>query len=82
MRQVVRRTLLLAILIALIGSVAGNELAAEVQRINPPGLYKHPAYTRVITARGGTSSLWQGKRRQTWTTNACTREITRPNTWQ
>jgi enamine deaminase RidA (YjgF/YER057c/UK114 family) len=27
--------------------------AAEVERINPPGIYKHPAYTRVITARGG-----------------------------
>src|SRR5262245_23617696 len=54
MRQVVRRTLLLAILIALIGLVAADELAAETQRINPPGLYKHPAYTRVITLRGGT----------------------------
>jgi enamine deaminase RidA (YjgF/YER057c/UK114 family) len=55
MRQVafVRRTLLPAILIALAGLVAGNALAAEVQRINPPGLYKHPAYTRVITSRGG-----------------------------
>ena len=53
MRQVVRRTLLLAILTALIGLVAGDELAAETQRINPPGLYKHPAYTRVITSRGG-----------------------------
>ena len=55
MRQVdfVRRTLLLTILTALVGLVAGNVLAAEVQRINPAGLYKHPAYTRVITSRGG-----------------------------
>ena len=55
MRQValVRRTLLLTILTALVGLAAGNVLAAEVQRINPAGLYKHPAYTRVITSRGG-----------------------------
>ena len=55
MRQVdfVRRTLLLTILTAFVGLVAGNVLAAEVQRINPAGLYKHPAYTRVITSRGG-----------------------------
>jgi 2-iminobutanoate/2-iminopropanoate deaminase len=55
MRQVdfVRRTLLLTILTALVGLVADNVLAAEVQRINPAGLYKHPAYTRVITSRGG-----------------------------
>ena len=55
MRQgaLVRRTLLLTILAALVGLVAGNVLAAEVQRINPAGLYKHPAYTRVITSRGG-----------------------------
>ena len=52
MRQgaLVRRTLLLTILTALVGLVAGNVHAAEVQRINPAGLYKHPAY---------------GKRRQT-----------------
>jgi enamine deaminase RidA (YjgF/YER057c/UK114 family) len=54
MRKLVRRTLLLAILIALIGLMAGDKLVAETQRINPPGLYKHPAYTRVITSRGGT----------------------------
>ena len=55
MRQVaiVKRTLLLTILTALVGLAAGNVLAAEVQRINPAGLYKHPAYTRVITSRGG-----------------------------
>jgi enamine deaminase RidA (YjgF/YER057c/UK114 family) len=54
MRQVdfVKRTLLLTILSTFVGC-AGNVLAADVQRINPPGLYKHPAYTRVITSRGG-----------------------------
>ena len=57
----VRRTLLLAILVALIGLAGGNELAAEVQRINPAGLYKHPAYTRVITARGGTIIFMAGQ---------------------
>ena len=57
----VRRTLLLTILTASVGLVAGNVLAAEVQRINPPGLYKHPAYTRVITSRGGTIIFMAGQ---------------------
>jgi enamine deaminase RidA (YjgF/YER057c/UK114 family) len=56
-----RRTLLLATLIALTGLVAGDVLAADVQRINPPGLYKHPAYTRVITSRGGTIIFMAGQ---------------------
>jgi len=56
-----RRTLLLATLIALTGLVAGDVLAAEVQRINPPGLYNHPAYTRVITSRGGTIIFMAGQ---------------------
>lgn len=52
-----KQTLLAAALIGLITVIAtviaADALAAEVERINPPGLYKHPAYTRVITARGG-----------------------------
>jgi enamine deaminase RidA (YjgF/YER057c/UK114 family) len=48
-----KRTLLAAALIGLITVITADVLAAEVERINPSGLYKHPAYTRVITARGG-----------------------------
>ena len=48
-----KQTLLAAALIGLITVIAADALAGEVERINPPGLYKHPAYTRVITARGG-----------------------------
>jgi enamine deaminase RidA (YjgF/YER057c/UK114 family) len=63
MRQVdfVRRTLLLTILTAFVGLVAGNVLAAEVQRINRTGLYKHPAYTRAITSRGSMITFMAGQ---------------------
>jgi enamine deaminase RidA (YjgF/YER057c/UK114 family) len=30
-----------------------NGLAAEKERINPPGIFKHPNFTRVITVKGG-----------------------------
>jgi enamine deaminase RidA (YjgF/YER057c/UK114 family) len=30
----------------------------ERQHINPPGLYKHPAYTRVISVKGPTRLLF------------------------
>ena len=49
----VARRLLATTLMGLVTMVTTNVFAAEVERINPPGLYKHPAYTRVITARGG-----------------------------
>jgi enamine deaminase RidA (YjgF/YER057c/UK114 family) len=48
-----KQTLLATALIGLITVITADVFAAEVERINPPGLYKHPAYTRVITARGG-----------------------------
>jgi enamine deaminase RidA (YjgF/YER057c/UK114 family) len=48
-----KRASLTALLIGLIIVAATDVPAAEVERINPAGLYKHPAYTRVITARGG-----------------------------
>ena len=28
-------------------------IAAEKERINPPGIFKHPNFTRVITVKGG-----------------------------
>ena len=49
----VARRLLATTLIGLVSMVAANVFAAEVERINPASLYKHPAYTRIITARGG-----------------------------
>jgi enamine deaminase RidA (YjgF/YER057c/UK114 family) len=32
---------------------AANVLAVEKERINPPGVFKHPNFTRVITVKGG-----------------------------
>jgi enamine deaminase RidA (YjgF/YER057c/UK114 family) len=49
----IARRLLAATLMGLVSMAAANVFAAEVERINPADLYKHPAYTRVITARGG-----------------------------
>jgi enamine deaminase RidA (YjgF/YER057c/UK114 family) len=30
-----------------------NAFAVEKERINPPGVFKHPNFTRVITVKGG-----------------------------
>jgi enamine deaminase RidA (YjgF/YER057c/UK114 family) len=49
----VRRISLATVLAGLLSVLSTGVFAAEVERINPPGIYKHPAFTRVITARGG-----------------------------
>src|ERR1700730_13088391 len=48
-----KRISLGTVLVCLLTMLTADVFAAEMERINPPGIYKHPAFTRVITARGG-----------------------------
>jgi enamine deaminase RidA (YjgF/YER057c/UK114 family) len=41
-----------AVLVGVLASPATDVLAAEKERINPPGVFKHPNFTRVITVKG------------------------------
>ena len=41
------------VLACALGWPASSVLAAEKERINPPGVFKHPNFTRVITVKGG-----------------------------
>jgi enamine deaminase RidA (YjgF/YER057c/UK114 family) len=49
----VKRISLATVLACSLTMLIADVFAAELERINPPGIYKHPAFTRVITARGG-----------------------------
>ena len=43
----------LTVLASLLAMLAGVAFAAEKERINPTGVFKHPNFTRVITVKGG-----------------------------
>jgi enamine deaminase RidA (YjgF/YER057c/UK114 family) len=49
----VRRISLATVLAGLLSVLSTDVFAAEVERINSPGIYTHPAFTWVIAARGG-----------------------------
>jgi enamine deaminase RidA (YjgF/YER057c/UK114 family) len=42
-----------AVLAGAAALLSPSALAVEKERINPPGVYKHPNFTRVITVKGG-----------------------------
>ncbi len=51
-RYLVKLTSFVALLACLLVLAANVVLAAEKERINPPGVFKHPNFTRVITVKG------------------------------
>jgi enamine deaminase RidA (YjgF/YER057c/UK114 family) len=42
-----------AMLAGAVALPATDALAVDKERINPPGIFKHPNFTRVITVKGG-----------------------------